>query len=135
MSDKNLESFKAGAKHPLGVRKGGKPAAGAAATKTDEAPTLGFARIEKILDNELATDVQQSLGAVADALDNISNSPAAAKEKANARKAKVAVTRTVELLAFLFATKQQLMDNYVAGQSNAAASAGSDRQSSKKGAR
>lgn len=117
MSDNELQTFKAGAKQPTGLRQHGKSgAAGGKAAPPSEPPTLGFARIEAILDHEQPSAVQQRLGGLADALDAVAASAAPAKDKANAKKAKVAVARTVDLLAYLFATKEQMLKTFIEGQ-------------------
>lgn len=118
MSDNELQSFKVGAKQPTGVRQHSKAPPSGKQSAPAEPPTLGFQRIETILDKEQPSAVQQRMGALADALDAVAASAAPAKDKANAKRAKLAVTRTVELLAYLFATKEQMLKAYMENQSS-----------------
>jgi len=109
MADEKLESFKIGDSHRPGMSapasKGGKPA--------DEAITssLGFARIEELLEKEPPEQVGQSLNEIMSKLEELRDSADSNKVKAGATKALAAVERTVDLMDYLYQTKQQLEDN------------------------
>lgn len=121
MSDSKLESFKVGERHKPRVKQGGK---GKAAGKDEAAPaaepTLGFARIEAVLDQEDPRQVQKSLAGLVEALDGVSSKAKSAKERAEAKRAKVAVERTTELLTYLFQTKEQMLQAIVAAEGQGA---------------
>lgn len=111
MSDSKLESFKVGERHKPRVKQGGK-AKGAGkdeAAASAAEPTLGFARIEAVLDQQDPRQVQKSLAGLVEALDDVSAKAKGAKERAEAKRAKVAVERTTELLTYLFQTKEQML--------------------------
>jgi hypothetical protein len=103
MSDKKLESFKIGDKQKPRVK-----ATSSAATKAEPAPetqTLGFARIEGILDKETPQEVGKSLARLLDQLAELDSRSKTPKEKSSAKKARAAVERTIDLLDYLFRTK------------------------------
>jgi len=109
MTKKKLETFKVAEKHAPRV----KPSAGAAKTAAEgpQAPkeTLGFARIEEVLDASMPGDVQRSLVQLTDSLDTYMSDNRGQKERAQAKRAKIAVERTIDLLAYLFATKEAMI--------------------------
>ena len=109
MTKKKLETFKVADKHAPRV----KPSAGAAkpAAESQEAhkETLGFARIEEVLDSAMPGDVQRSLVQLTDSLDTYMSDVRGQKERAQAKRAKMAVERTIDLLAYLFATKEAMI--------------------------
>jgi hypothetical protein len=104
MSDKKLESFKIGDKQKPRVK-----AATSAATKAvepvPETQTLGFARIEGILDKETPQEVGKSLARLLDQLTELDSHSKTPKAKSAAKKARAAVERTIDLLDYLFRTK------------------------------
>lgn len=101
MADDKLEAFKIGDTR--------KPAVSAPKKTGDsaEAQSLGFRRIEGILETEDRASVGASLGALRDSLQAYEQA-GGNKEKAAAKKAIVAVDRAVELMDFLFATKESM---------------------------
>lgn len=113
MSDKKLESFKAGARHRPHVKQGGKTAK-APQEAAEAAPTLGFARIEAVLDHEDPRQVQKSLAELGRALDESGAKARGPKDRAEAKRARVAVERTTELLTYLFETKEQMLQSLAA---------------------
>ncbi len=105
MTDKKLESFKIAATRKPGVRSPKKaepdPAAGGARS-------LGFKRIEGLLESEERAAVQAGLAKLKDGLAELARTAKAAKDKAAARKAIAAVERTASLMDFLYDTKDSL---------------------------
>ncbi len=104
MSDKKLESFKIGDTQKAGVSA---PKKGAAAEQQEEgeAFSLGFARIEKILEEEDAVVVSDNLNNLLRVLEEFERGASTNRDKAAAKKAIIAVERTADLLDYLFQTK------------------------------
>lgn len=131
MTKKKLETFKVGDKHAPRV----KPSAGAhkgAQPVTDEPKeTLGFARIEEVLDASQPGDVQRSLVQLTDALDTYMSDNRGQKERSQAKRAKMAVERTIDLLAYLFETKEAMIVSLT--QTPNASSAGKKSGHAKRG--
>ena len=111
MSQKKLESFKAGSKQKPKVAR---PAKQEAAQADAAAQTLGFARIEGILEREEPGAVSKSLDDLYASIDQFEEHAKSAKDKNNAKKAKVAVERTIDLLNYLFQTKAELSQGQAA---------------------
>lgn len=106
MSDKNdLESFKIGDTRLPGVAKPAAPQQSRADEQQSEEASLGFNRIEKILENEDPTSVSDALGSLHDKLEAFLAKSSTNRDKSNAQRALVAVERTVDLLDYLFQTK------------------------------
>ncbi len=100
----NLQSFKIGDTRKATVQKRG-------AQKVEEATdsrSLGFARIERILDNETQDTINAKLTNMLDAIAEYGDGAAAVKEKALVKKAVTAVERTAELMQYLYKTKEEL---------------------------
>lgn len=114
MSDSKLETFKVSERHKPRV-KGGK-AAKAEAPAPQAEPTLGFARIEAVLDHEDPKQVQKSLAKLSHALDEVAGRAKGPKDRAEAKRARVAVERTTELLTYLFETKDQMLHALAAAE-------------------
>ena len=112
MSEKELETFKVGDRHAPRV----KPSATAskAASEPAQSPqeTLGFARIEELLDSAQPGDVQRDLVQLTDRLDTVMADARGHKEKSQAKRAKMAVERTIDLLAYLFETKEAMLAQF-----------------------
>jgi len=102
MTNKKLESFKIGDTQRPTV---GKQAAAAGAVRQGEDQSLGFARIERILENDDATAVGESLNSLLRALEEFETQAKTNKDKAAAKKAMIAVERGADLLDYLFQTK------------------------------
>lgn len=115
MTKKKLETFKVADKHAPRV----KPSAGASASSAPEQPkeTLGFSRIEEVLDAAKPGDVQRSLVGLTDALDVYMSDSRGQKERAQAKRAKIAVERTIDLLAYLFETKEAMIASLTGSES------------------
>lgn len=110
MADKKLESFKIGDKQKAGVAKSASAkAAEKKAAQPTESPTLGFRRIEKILETEAPDAIYERLLAVMAHLNELETHAKKPKEKSTIKKAKVGIERTLELMGFLFATRDQMM--------------------------
>lgn len=99
----NLQSFKIGdTRKPTVQRRG------AQKEESNDSRSLGFARIEKILENENHGSINQKLTGMLDAIADYEQGAAAVKEKAAVKKAVMAVERTAELMTYLFETKAEL---------------------------
>lgn len=104
MADKKLESFKAGSKQKPKVASRHK-----ADKDLPESHTLGFARIEAILEKEEAGAVSASLHNLLESVHAFEDAAKSAKDKTAAKKAKAGVERTIDLLDFLFRTKAAMV--------------------------
>jgi hypothetical protein len=106
MTDKKLEPFKIGDTQKPGVarpKKGSdKPA------ETPQSQSVGFARIEKILENDDAGTMGENLSKLIHSLEEFEKKATTNKDKASAKKAIVAVERTADLLDYLFQTKASM---------------------------
>ena len=122
MSEQKLESFKIGDKHKPRVASGATKEAKEAKEKSAEEPvetaTLGFARIEGILDNEPAGAVAENLHRMLTVLTEREQEAKTAKDKAVFKRARAAVERTQELLAYLFQTKAAMLAAVEQNQTN-----------------
>ena len=105
---KGLESFK------IGDKQGGpgisRPTASRRATEepAEAGFSLGFARIETMLEKEDPVAVGQGLSDILGALEAFQAQATSNKDKLAAKKAIVAVERTVDLMDYLFETKAAL---------------------------
>ena len=105
MADQRLESFKIGdVRRPIvGARtKQAEP------EHAEAASSLGFRRIEGILEREDPAQIRRHLGELRDRLMAREKGAQANKERAAAKRAALAVERTAELIDFLFKTKESL---------------------------
>ena len=107
MTDKKLEAFKIGDTQRAGVSKATK------ATEPDnqsqsETHSLGFRRIETILESDDVAAVGDSLNGLLQKLEVFQGSATDNKDKAAAKKAIIAVERTADLLDYLFQTKTSM---------------------------
>ena len=114
MSDKKLESFKVGERR--------KPTVTSPAKVKEEAEqpstSLGFSRIEGMLDNEAPDDVRASMASIMSGLEAYEAKAVTAKDKTAAKKAKLAVEQTVAILEFLFQTRENMMAAASTGETN-----------------
>jgi hypothetical protein len=110
MTDKpRLESFKAGS-----VQKPRPDAAARRAAPPEAATeTIGFERIEGLLDHEVPGEVGLKMANLLDSLSELEKTSTTPKAKAGAKKARVAVERTIDLLDYLYQTKQNLLQQAV----------------------
>ena len=101
----SLQSFKiADTRKPTVQRRG------PAAKTEDEQRSLGFARIERILENEDQNSINAKLTDMLDGLHDFNASSTANKDKAAVKKAMVAIERAADLMEYLFQTKAELED-------------------------
>lgn len=131
MTKKQLETFKVGDKHAPRVKPSAAHAKGAQPATEEPKETLGFARIEEVLDAAKPGDVQRSLVQLTDTLDTYMSDNRGQKERAQAKRAKMAVERTIDLLAYLFETKEAMIASLT--QSAAPSSAGKKPTQNKRG--
>ena len=107
MAGKKLESFKISETRKPG---GAKPKK--AKEKKEAGPegtqSVGFARIEKILENDAAATVTENLSKLLQSLEEFDRGAKTNKDKAAAKKAVIAVERTADLLDYLFQTKASM---------------------------
>ncbi len=106
MADKKLESFKIADTRKPGVAGHAK---GEAAAPAPEAQSLGFKRIEGLLEREEPGAVHQNLEALKGELAKLEKGSSANTDKAAAKKALAAVDRASELMDFLYKTKESLL--------------------------
>lgn len=106
MADKGgkLEAFKIGdtQKPTVARRSPAKPI-----KEEPESRSLGFGRIERMLENETPESVSSALNHMLGALHEL-EAKGGMKEKAAAKKAMIAVERTADLMDYLFQTKVAL---------------------------
>ncbi len=105
MAKNELDSFKIAETRKPGVSA---PKKGEAAAPAGEAQSLGFKRIEGLLEREDRATVQASLSRLKESLATLERGAKAAKDKAAAKKAIAAVDRAGELMNFLYDTKDSL---------------------------
>lgn len=102
--DENLPSFKiADTRKPMVQRRGTQ----AKATE-EEQRSLGFARIERILENEDHQSINAKLTDMLDGLASFEQGATATRDKAAVKKAVVAIERCADLMEYLFQTKADL---------------------------
>ena len=110
MSDKDLESFKIGDTHQTGISN---PVGAGVATDSgdDDAPSVGFERIETVLENETPETIGEKLTAMISDLEQFEGEASAQKDKLAAQKAIAAIERVADLMDYLFQTKSDLQAN------------------------
>jgi hypothetical protein len=104
MPEKKLESFKIGDTRKPGVT---------APARTEPAPSpetqsLGFKRIEGLLESDEPAAVRQNLETLKGELAKLEKDATGNKDKAAAKKALAAVDRAAELMDFLYDTKASM---------------------------
>jgi hypothetical protein len=102
MADKKLESFKIGDTKRAGVAQPGKKGKDKAEPPSQ---SLGFTRIENLLEKEDPVNVAENLNALMKRLEEMHDKSSTNKDKAAAKKAMAAVERAVDLMDYLFQTK------------------------------
>ena len=109
MSDKDLESFKIGDNHQAGITS---PVSAKGAQQAgDEHPSIGFQRIEKILENETPDSIGAKLSHLITELESFETRAETNKDKLAAKKAVGAIERVADLMSYLFETKSHLETN------------------------
>ena len=106
MVDSKLQSFKVGDKQAPKV-KGGK-AERQMPQAMSPTQTVGFSRIEALLDDEEPAAVGKKLSDMLDAIAEYEMAGKGPKQKSQAKRAKTAVERTIDLLDYLYRTKEAL---------------------------
>ena len=107
MADKELKSFKIGDTQRPSVGSSG-PAQG---QEIVEATSVGFARIEQLLDSESPESVATQLTELLSTLESFQENASSNKDKAASKKAIAAVARSADLMDYLFQTKASLESN------------------------
>jgi hypothetical protein len=107
MTEKKLESFKIGDTQKPGVAKP-KKVSDKHQDNSATSQSVGFARIEKILENDDVATISENLTKLINSLDEFEKKSTTNKDKAAAKKAIVAVERAADLLDYLFQTKSSM---------------------------
>ena len=107
MADKKLETFKIGDASPPGVKR---PAAPSPGVTQEESPSLGFARLENLLEEADPVAVGKSLNKLHQDLERLAKEATTNRAKTAAQKAIAAVERAVDLMDYLFQTKASIED-------------------------
>lgn len=108
MPDKKLESFKIADTRKPGVTTPMPARAETAASP--ESQSLGFKRIEGLLESDEPAAVRQNLETLKGELVKLEKDATANKDKAAAKKALAAVDRAAELMDFLYKTKASMLE-------------------------
>ena len=106
MGGKNLESFKIADTRKPGVTA---PARADAPPPPPESRSLGFKRIEGLLESDGPGTVRAGLESLKGELAKVEKGAAANRDRAAAKKALAAVDRTAELMDFLYDTKESML--------------------------
>jgi len=104
MADDKLKSFKIGDSHRPGMSAPAKKA-GAQTDDKPESISLGFTRIETLLEKEDPVLVGEGLNALMQKLEPMAKSGATNRERAGAKAGMAAIERAVDLIDYLFQTK------------------------------
>ena len=107
MEKKELGSFKIGDTRKATVNAPKKPTP-PSRDERSQAASLGFRRIEKILEDEDPEILGQSLSKLLKDLEGFQKGAKAAKDRSAAKKAIAAVERTADLMDYLFQTRAAL---------------------------
>lgn len=111
MSQKEeLKSFKAGEKQRPGVEQPKAAKRTREQEQLHQEASLGFDRIERILEDEDPSEVISSLQALHESLAEVSDHATTPREKSEAGKALAAVERTSDLLNYLFEVKAAMTE-------------------------
>ena len=107
MTEKKLKSFKIGDTQKPGVARP-KKSQGTQQNNDATSQSVGFARIEKILENDDAATISENLSKLIQSLEEFEKKATTNKDRAAAKKAIVSVERTADLLDYLFQTKASM---------------------------
>ena len=109
MADDELKSFK------IGDMQAGAPAGPVtpkqASAPTPESQSVGFARIEKLLEAETPDGVSTQLSSILGNLEQFDAGATTPKDKSASKKAIAAVERAADLMDYLFQTKASMEGN------------------------
>ena len=109
MADEELKSFKIGDMQGPPVSAPVNPKA--PQEQTPQSDSVGFARIEKLLEAETPDDVSESLSSILNNLEQFDSDATTPKDKAASKKAIAAVERAADLVDYLFQTKVAMEAN------------------------
>lgn len=107
MGDDEIKSFKIGDSHRQGLSAPAQKA-DETASASEASQSLGFTRIETLLDNDDPESVGASLNSVLQALSELEQNAPSNRDKLQAQKAIVAVEKAVDLMDYLYQTKQSM---------------------------
>ena len=110
MSDDDLKAFKIGDTQRPTVASSASSRK-AAPEESPETLSVGFARIERLLEAESPDSISEKLGSILNGLEGFDQGASTPKDKAASKKAIAAVERAADLMDFLFQTKDQLEAN------------------------
>ena len=108
MAKEKMESFKIGDSHRQGMNAPAQKAGSAQQEAESASRSLGFTRIEELLENEDLDRVGDRLARILASLEEYQSGVSTQREKTAAQKAIAAVERTVDLMDFLYQTKSEL---------------------------
>ncbi len=121
MSNKDLQTFKASDLQKP-IKKGGtekkaaSPAQHDAKSKKEESSSVGFESIEQTLDTMSHDAIKAQLAELIDQIEALGDQASNNRGKSEADKAIIAVERTMELLAYLYQTRDDILKEAQAGK-------------------
>lgn len=104
----DLQTFKIGDTQSPGIEKARPALRSRQQDQQSEAASVGFNRIERILEDEDPVRVSNALGELHQKLEERLESVQTQREKAGAKRALVAVERAADLMDYLFQTKASM---------------------------
>jgi hypothetical protein len=104
MTDEKLEAFKLGDEHRSGLSKPASKAKGSEIDR-DMSKSLGFQRIESMLEDEDPVEISQGLSELHRSVSELEMASATNRDKHEARKVMKAIELTGDLVDYLFQTK------------------------------
>ena len=107
MSDTKLKSFKISESHRAGISN----PISSKVILPSHSQSVGFARIEKILESETPNSIEEKLNSLIPHLEVFQTEATSNKEKLAGTKAIAAVERVTDLVDYLFQTKEALQTN------------------------
>jgi len=110
MGDDELKNFKIGANHRQGMSAPKTPVQKVGEEPADNV-SLGFTRIESLLENEDPTKVGENLSHILESLGALKDESGTNRDKSQAQKAIGAVERAVDMLDYLYQVKAELEDD------------------------
>ncbi len=104
----DIKSFKIGDSHRAGMTTPATKAGKLGMEAAEATQSLGFTRIEGLLDDEDPVAVGDSLNAILKSLEELHAGASTNRDKLQAQKAMVAVEKAVDLMDYLYQTKESL---------------------------
>lgn len=111
MTKEDLQSFKIGDTRSPGISQPKDPSRKRQHDQQHETASLGFTRIEKILEDEGSERMSQELGELHGKIKGYLEGASSQREQAHAKQALAAVERTADLMDYLFQTKASIEAN------------------------